>query len=1368
MKKLPWFLFLLATALVSWLSLSYLRQVEHTSRSHLATARRLASQAPRDFSSALQELELAFQQADPSRDADLVVEILLERAKVFEELKAYQRARGTLQLLVETHRPGDLALETRLAGLELESGAVDSARERLDRILSLDPERADAWAWLGRMRARESARAIADCEAVVSKHLGGERRDRALTAVRRAAARDLPANKRRAVLYELLTLLGQDSERVLRPLMASLARAGSAGQGALEAFAHGFLAREAPLPAVEFIESLRAAERLDLAGEIALASTRLLTARAQPRFHISLLSVLREDEKAQLGAELILSGLPMGVEPTLDLLREWNRTYYGAGAWSELVNAALPWLNVAPVEDRTTPQFYLGVALHQLEQWEAAAAPTWNYLGRKGLLVRVEEEPGCVALCYELLARGYRARGSKADERMALERFLTAVDPPRTPADRLRQAEAWTRLGRLRMEAGPHQSLEAEADFSRALCLWPQDVARVESEWLQAGELALQQGRIDLDGLFADLLQSKRLVPVEDTCAFLLTRLGRLHLSRREPFAAGAVCLRILDRFPDFPPGIDLAIEVARATGDRERLLELLLRKAELGGATQEEWSELRAQGDSQWTRDTRRRMVQLDPEQFGQRQAAVSLARSGQSERALQRLRTLDRAQLDPETLLLGARLAYQLARWDEVDQLTAAFPRSSPQWDRAQRLRLEAALQAGDAAKAAELIVEWVEHPPEQSTAALQPLLDRWLASGEVEIAQRLLRAWERDPALRDGWLLLRAAQSTWLEDGASAAQSALERTAAYSPPASVALGKLLLAGEQERWTDLPSLADALKATLPQRSPLQGLCLDMLQVRLPQAAERLAKSSAAAASDPHWQLAALAYERLRTSAGEVSAVASLTAREQEAAVALLDDLGDPRRLLTRLLALEDEQWTAWLAASAGRSAAEHTSAELWWQYLRARALTRIGQPAAVQGCAQAMLKLEPSSRAAWDLLEQAFEQQLEQLELDSDPLGLLRGHPLAEQLQVVRRSRREQFRVPDDQDAFALWQGARAAFEAEQYARAAELCESALELDGDYAEGLLLLARARLAQDRYENALRALERGGQARARGGRPEWIAAACLLAKQLADHVDGARLWLEHLSTQFADDPLPVIALAALDLRQPDEGLTYLSSALERMQRFRERHANLPIEALRPGAAAIWGQVLRTFAPVEAEAFARQELLVDPASPDLWLLLAQVQEERGDRAGSREALTTAVRLETSGEPARAYALSLAETGRDSLRIQSLRLRVAEIEGRERAGDLTLGYAAARSEMLAGPHARDAAIEMLEELWKRRAEPAVFFSPLRIAQTLGALLCLRDDEADRKRAVELMRAALAEADDPLDRTVLMALAGIASAR
>ena len=673
--------------------------------------------------------------------------------------------------------------------------------------------------------------------------------------------------------------------------------------------------------------------------------------------------------------------------------------------------------------------------------------------------------------------------------------------------------------------------------------------------------------------------------------------------------------------------------------------------------------------------------------------------------------------------------------------------------------------------------------DNPP-AGARALQPLLDGWIARGELETAAQLLSGWDAKGTLRDGWMLMRLAQIAWLREGPERAQEHLLRAQAYAPRGSIEIGSLLSAAQRQDWFAVRAAVERYLGRAAAPSAFQRACCDLLTADLEKARERIRAVGQGARRDPLWDLleeiaSSLEHGRLaqpspapwtRLETKALSSFLNVPTDQDPATQAApggsQDAALDLRQILALLLALDDPQWTSWLAAWAGRQLERTPTEQFWWLYLRGRALGKCEQPGATQSCAYAMLSFDKTSKLAWQLYEQALEAQLQQLGLRWDPVGLRPDHPRSLERQEVNAKRLEALEIPIDQDAFALWTRAVMLVREGAVADALLDIDRALELDPDYAQGHLLRAQAKAGMSDRSGALAALERGQRAKMRGPAEEWVAGACKIARELALHDPAARAWLEQLATAFPDDPLPMLSLAALDLGAPDEGLVHLLKALERLNDFRKRHADVPIEALRPGAAVSWAQVLMAFAPAQAESFLRQEMLIDPAATEFWSLLAQVQLEQNDRSGARDSLEVVTKLVPYGEHVRALALLLAETGRDSLRIQELRQAIAQVEGREAAGDLTFTYAAGRSALSAGPNSRDLAIEALELAWKKRKEPAPLLRKVRIAQTLAALLCLRDGPGDAKAVAELVPSAIQETQDPLDRTVLVALAGIAA--
>jgi len=1251
---------------------------------------------------ARRELDLGLRRATSAADGAVRAELLRLRAELSEEETRYALAledcRARLALGAR-----DADTLARTCALLLRQGQTAEVLPLANELAALDPARGHAY--LGSAHLDLAEAPLAAIERQAQGALAPAQAQLARTLARRASAlagEDELALPAREELLELFSRV-DERRRAGEWLREAVGELGAARASFLSGLGHG--ATSLGIGGLQEL-CLRAGLEEEAAelGLLALSQPeleepmRLLARTAQTLVELgrdsTALGLLRAVQR-RLKGRLTPEDLPS--DATRDELGAWCALLERLAAWSELDQAAWRWLDRAASDATLSDRARLFAAHAEIE--------LRNFDGARRLLDLVNTGP---AVNTELLVTLWlrRAELARAQRRRTEERFalltltrMAPLDPPEPLRAELGRAHE--RMAELQVEDG--EILAASDSLSHALRCSAARAATLEPRWREVGLQAAT--------LAAGLPNS-----------YGLYQRGLWALQGGRPEAAADDARLLLQSQPGLGPALELAAQAALALHDHPRAIATSLELLERGWPPEQASARLRLAPRQYLLPQDRVRWITLDPR--GSLAAIVErLLARGDTAGAARAARNAKLAQQPPDVLPLLARTLYASGDAPGALAALAELAPDSSELRRTAGLAVRAAL-AGPAPELEALLARLLDTgPPEdpELVGALQALL----ASGRLEPAARVA-AWladERRPFLAEA-LLGRATLDALV--GTLPSES-LERAAALCDDGRVELGRLVLAAAAG--SELATEARAALATPLAAEPGRELALLLLAGEGARAARRIAET--------RLDGRATTFE-LAAAAAAVLAPQDLQAEGASPVpppAALGAELA-PEIYLLFVLAAELPPWSAWVrAASAepGVAGDAHVAAA------RALAALALGQPQEAE-TDLAPFAQSPDARLAW--LRARVRRAA----------GAAEESVRAEELRWLELSGRAEDEAPE----LARLRAAHAARRGDRD-EAVRILEQAR---ADGGGGVALVEDLARLENVPGRRVRAVELYGEllagAPASSDDPRVPALlAALDAAREEGEISELRWWaeVEALEAERPADPAPARALAARSFEQPgSQGENGRAHALARLERFRARTLERPVESLRTGEALRWTRLLARYTPEGAVRFADEELRRDPVDPELWFASAEALLAAGRARAAADRLEAISQVAPAMDPTRLLVRLRYGLDRDASTFRRRLAALRRIEPQAQ-GDPVLLFLA----YVSGVDGSETSLKEANELWKARAanglDAPVFGRLLAFALWARGL---------RPAAGKMLEEAAAHARSSLEQEVVLALA------
>ncbi len=1342
--KLRWILpplALLILAAVLWIRLHEAR----TAASLLASAeRRLAPGEERDPGGALRELTEALQLAGLEGDLALRAEILRVRSKLYRSQRLPVLALADCQTLLAEFGPEESTLELA-SQLALELGDPGPALEFARELSRVKPDAAQGW--IGESHVALGDLPLAKLEAHAREVLSQESAGEASRQAQRAAVFAGDEAVSAAARDECLDRFENPDDR--RLVAELIAEAGAHLQAARAAF----VASLDPRPTAGAIAGLqdlllRAGADLQAAD---LGSLALELQGLQPKMPIlartagALARLGREDAARMLilavgkrdGAALrpqLLSSNELRNE-----LREWCTLLDDLGLWNQLADAAGVLADRAD-QRKDSPRLLEATFLTGMAELRAGRPESARrYLD--GLALRVPRGETRVRT-WLALSEIARQQKQRAQERYAL--LLGTQVAPLDPRGDLRKeiGEAWLRVSEIQRQDGGSGFLS----LTHALRCLPDRAAELEPIWHERGRTTLQD---------------------------------RWHSGPYNRFVFARWCLEsgqyaraiveaegLLGEFPGLAPALEIALRGSYRQGDYGRGIAVALEILERGISSPEASARLRATPPQQFQREDRMRWLRLDPR--GSLDGIVRhLLAQGRFDGAVLAARGSPAQFQPPETQSLLARVLYEAGDPRRANEIVSLIQPKEPGFRAAAGLVLRLGLHAseesgqpGPLGQALRRVLQsGVPQDPELLGAA-----DALLSAGRFEEAATLLGWIESQETPWTGEHLLRTAVLRAIRREAAAIDETLERAVPFFDDGRGEVGRLVIAADREDWSGLQREAQVALATPLVSSSKRRSFLLALKGDLAGAAEELA-GARLDGLDPALVLGVAALRAL-----DPESFPSLKEDGEQSAPELPPALAngpDPRALLVLALASEIAPWSSWTLARVAELPAE-VQAEPWLAVMRALSRLSLGEAAGAERDLESIPLpgplpgpspgpspwRDPVVAAAWHLRA-----------------TLLAAHPLRPDPERVLDLELGWLAASglgnSDDPGLAVLQAAalRRAGDREAAVRCLEL---ALERESGDPRLWAALAKTEHVPGRRTRAI-SLYRDLFERFPGQASSTLLLEALDALRAArdgGEISEQRWWneLEALEALLPREPAVVRELAERAFeRRPDAVPQGPALALERIDRFRERTLQEPIETLRAGEARRWTQMLARTNPELALRFAREELGADPIHTGLWRNCCEALIAAGHWSEALEELEALQRVAPERETVRLNALTRMQVEADPADFLARLKEFEQIDEGAKSDPQFAFYSVlallgkSRGEVAAGLVARGL------ELWNARAQNGLSEPGHARAFALGLFRA-----GYTEAALEVLQGAGAEAVGLLDRDVLAGLDHLMRAR
>ncbi|MAE29838.1 MAG: hypothetical protein CMJ87_12795 [Planctomycetes bacterium] len=1245
------------------------------------------------------DLNHALLLAQETGDNDLAARILLERADLLTGLGSHGLARDDLVLvlreggLADNSAEGSLLIEERIIELDIAEGRYGVGLRNVEALLERQVERHSAWLLAGRLQAAIGAEREAECAALCARSLARMTQDEARSLVEDVCARDQRDPLRAQSLRKLQGLFPPGDEATQQELLDITARASDRYAAARSAWAASLAAAPSPTaknglgtsagtPGGEAINGLldlllragQSGAALDL-GLVCLEQTDIASDEA---FLRRLLQVMVAEGQLDQAREVAQDWMNLELPGSPETFETICLALYRAEAWGPMHQAQDLLRRTGSSGARSMANFYLG--LSKLARKRPAEAQFWldRYLKNNP----VEPFPGAAAAGYRLISTAHRSLGSGRETAS----LLGAVDLE--PAG---DGEDWLRLAEIQTTGtSPNFRLATQRQL-QAMVLLPRRWEELMPTWRAYGEESLIGDALDTKGLQQELVSQDRFLPTLTVGPYGLFRVAEHHREDSRPRGVIAVLNELLRQYPGFIPALDLIVEAHLDLNQQSLAAQRLTERLELAGRDGASALHFERLDTAAFPAHLRRRLVEGDPARSGRVVMARELLNSGAAAAARLALGRTPAKQMDREERLLLARISLEMEQPRRAVQIlsmesnanTVSAPGSgeeaagdstaaasdgqlATQLDTSPshtdmvsfRLELAALLMEGNGDEVETRLQAWLEDAVLERDAAL-PLVDEFLERGATLPALNLLQALDAAPETRGGEVLIRLAITQSLLGQVQQARESVARAEAFLTDGRPELMRVLEMVEHHDWRNLPAMALEVRSSEFQPNEVQDLALLLCEERFVEAGDRLQALSAAGVPDNAGDRVFLAAALAAMTAGEVTVpngwgAASLSETSQAVGESGNRNITgrDPRELLALRLALDVPGFEPWIIKRLFDLPADQVGA-LWPTWFGLRALAALGRDETVDQSLHLLQRPRYAFPPAWDLSERRLLARTGS-----------RDHPDMVELRRKRWSilgRSDADRTQATLDRVALFRSSG------KLPGALQLLEGVVEI-ADPLLALPLLARLRGETNDVVGAIEAWRRllplltppdGTPSSNEAAVAEFVRFMENVHERMPGQLNREALnrELQDLARAFPRDPLPVIALARIDLGLglADATRTSVARSLQRLEVFRRATGHTPLEHLRPGVTERWVRHLAELDMERALTALDDELDRQPGSITLWRLFGDLQRKSGDRNGAQETYYRLLTMSGDSSSAEALALLAAEAGDSARRV-----------------------------------------------------------------------------------------------------------------
>lgn len=1211
MKWTTWLLFGLALGLCAALFAMVGRRSARSPAEFFASLSTQIEAGVLDDDAALSNLDLALRQAQQADDATLGDDVRLARGRILARIGSWERAKEDFELVRE-HRGSSPALEKLLTDVEARSGDVGAALERVRGRLEREPADLSTWRESALLHARSSRLNLEEARKIVRASLVPSDVPESERSCARLSTLDRSDPSRVAWAQRLRTAFGVERGTELERTLGFCDQASEDARGAFVALARVLRERADPECLATLWAFLVDAGEEHMIADVAAATLRMPDVRNDLACSTLVLDTLLDMKRSRFATQVAGPWLTRTSAAPATFFASACRAFYSTGAWAQLGQAAATMSTVADTAQVPWVDFYWGIARVR----QPALGRDQTLYGRINLVTRflnstaIDPQPNARVIAWQVAAEASRLLGEPNAER---EQIRGALD-----LDPEVDGELWLRLVEL-SRGNPNSSVrDQQENWARGMCLLPARHTELVAKWLELGELELRSAGTDPVVERSEQLARGVWTPPPGASLYELHALAKLHLQSNDVPRANQCAAEMLRRLPNFLPAIDLAIECARREERQRELVELAVRRVRAAGADDATRELMRTLPTNDLSANDLLELMRGDPAGFGRVRIARALRAQGEPRRALELLETLDASARTQATRELAASIALDLG---EPSRALAQLEREGGGSSGDPTLFLTAALRSNDEKRLGE-VVEQLASRGQPKKARWVSLADQLLAAGRPALAQKLLERLDEAPETRGGDVVLRLAQCALLQRQRATCDEFLTRAQAFDTEYGYELTRLAQAADNQAWDDVERWATALTESSLRAGPLQRALLAILGGNLERAQELVDAGVKKEPRSPTWRLAEAIRARLADERWEPPPYFGATIlRETNLFLVGSESRGDARYCAALLLGSLMPSGQAW---SRMRTEAfpRRARGSLWQLYLLGQQARGENNHERARTLLGKLVELHPGFGPGWDALERtplapsgsAFQPrasafalgdgELERLKLRERrlaALGNLAGTPAERALDAARLALARQ-----DLDA-ASKSSLEAVELAPTNAAAHHVLSRVLDARGELPGALAAQRKAlELAGDQAD--AREVERhlGLLARAQAATPPQVT---------PEQVDTE---VKQLSRAHPDDPRVVVAAARVDLRSdPENAPAGVARAVARLQAFRARHPDEPLDRIAPGSLAAWSELLGEIDPDRAATLLARERSLEPGNPDVWLFAARAAALQGD-------------------------------------------------------------------------------------------------------------------------------------------------------
>lgn len=896
---------------------------------------------------ALLQLDEALAVAEDRRDDDLTVAVLTTRADVHLQLEDLERVLDDLSR-VESIRPGDFALQLRIAGLMASMGNEAGAIEKTKAIIAKRPRDAAAWAFLGELESKaarselqprldeiEETMARKDAELVSELLINlafREPDDPELPKVEFELSAAIPVTSGGELLYVAKDDAARARDRYLR------ARAAFATSVQIDPTADRVLALG---------ESLIAAGQEPLATSLLTAALAVPSLSGSGPIRFKLLRLLRD-------ANRIDEALAVNRQTYWPEVNDLQHVALAAQIQYEAEDFAL----IGPLaqrlnalDDRTGKHWFHfyqsanGVRQALIRNGQIADDTAANLRKNlRGFIANpngfLEPFPGATAEAGYWFADLASIRGDTEDEIFGLK---VGFGQPGSAT-----AAGKAQMARALQKRASVPWLQVELALSDAIDLDPARGAELLEEWREAGLRNIKSKGMTINNLISDAKSLNSAVPnVRGLGPAVYTLLAEKHLEEGRNFSALQAANEALKEHPRLIPALDVAISAKVATPNRYNVERDIVRRIELAGIDDGVEESLGRLPKNRLAGDALIAAIKVAPQRFGKAAVASWFLENGDSKRAKAALGAVDSMSAPYSMRLLRAQTLFEEQSFAKALDVITGMESSRPLEEDAAILKARLLLELGRAASIPPVVrqLDAIEAAP---STYLQ-LADLLMGKGQAGLALVIIDRLDQDPKTRTPQFYRRRILVDILtakERGVEFARESIERSEAYLQDGTPEIASILLAVSRRRWTGLPAQIERLRRSSFEITPQKEVALVLLAERLEAGRRAAQRNLEDAPRSPMWALIAAAGDAM------VKDPISLPAWFGQSAISdvrrlLLGSVGrssrDPRETLAMTLIADLPEWSAWLLPIIDKVGKDSGSG-IWSNYLRAVALEASG----------------------------------------------------------------------------------------------------------------------------------------------------------------------------------------------------------------------------------------------------------------------------------------------------------------------------------------------------------------------------------------------------------------------------------------